>query len=52
MKGEYKERFTEISFRVQRNGVTDRVNVGMGEELNVEEAESIEIIEVDCKINK
>lgn len=39
--------FAEVKFRVQRNGVTDRVNVDLGEELDVEGAESIEIIGVE-----
>ena len=39
-------------FRVQRNGYTDRVTVGMGEELDVEEAESIEIIEMMVEVEE
>lgn len=41
------ELFGRAEFRVQRNGVTDRVNVALGEELNVEGADSIEIIGIE-----
>lgn len=41
-----KELFVTAYFRVQRNGITDRVKVELGEELDVENADSIEIVEV------
>lgn len=47
-----KERHTRVKFRVQRNGVADRVNVEMGEELDVEAADSIEIIEVGVEVEE
>lgn len=45
-----EQRFTEAMFRVQRNGVTDRVDVAMGEELDVEGCDSIEIIEANVTV--
>lgn len=46
------ERRTRMTFRVQRNGITDRVYVGMGEELDVEGADSIEIIGVEAEVGE
>lgn len=40
-------KFADVTFRVQRNGITDRVEVELGEELDVEGAESIEIIGIE-----
>lgn len=48
----YTERKTKMTFRVQRNGITDRVYVGMGEELDVEGADSIEIISIETEVNQ
>lgn len=46
----HSKRLTRINFRVQRNGITDRVTVGMGEKLDVSNADSIEIVEVDVEV--
>lgn len=48
MKGKH----AEAEFRVQRNGITDRVSVDMGEELDVEGADSIVILGVETNIRK
>lgn len=42
-----ESKFVKAEFRVQRNGITDRVTVELGEELDVEGAESIEVIGIE-----
>lgn len=42
---ETEQHFVGAKFLVQRNGYTDRVTVELGDELDVSEADSIEIIE-------
>lgn len=42
----------KASVRVQRNGITDRVTVDIGEELDVSEADSIEIKDVEVHVKE
>jgi hypothetical protein len=44
--------FGDVQLRVQRNGITDRVNVELGEELDVEDADSIEVISIKADLRE